>query len=282
MLLTRVITAAVLLAVLTLSIYIGPFAFASVMAIAFGATLYEWLRIGGLGPRPALLVAAVEMVVQLSLYWAGALDRMNWFLMLMNGCVMLAWFVIFFAELFHRYNGFKVNVLTCLTTAVIFVPSAYLSLLWLYEAGSWVLVLSVFLIVWGADICAYFCGRAWGKHKMCPAISPNKTWEGAIGAYVIVIIFFILTWWFCDQKNVFTNFVFEHAGFVWGLIVLAGLIALSIAGDLWESMLKRLAGIKDSSHMLPGHGGFFDRMDASLPVLPATAFIMLWIQLIVH
>ena len=279
MLLTRVITAAVLLAVLTLSIYIGPFAFASVMAIAFGATLYEWLRIGGLGPRPALLVAAVEMVVQLSLYWAGALDRMNWFLMLMNGCVMLAWFVIFFAELFHRYNGFKVNVLTCLTTAVIFVPSAYLSLLWLYEAGSWVLVLSVFLIVWGADICAYFCGRAWGKHKMCPAISPNKTWEGAIGAYVIVIIFFILTWWFCDQKNVFTNFVFEHAGFVWGLIVLAGLIALSIAGDLWESMLKRLAGIKDSSHMLPGHGGFFDRMDASLPVLPAATWIMLAILL---
>ena len=114
---------------------------------------------------------------------------------------------------------------------------------------------------------------------MCPAISPNKTWEGAIGAYVIVIIFFILTWWFCDQKNVFTNFVFEHAGFVWGLIVLAGLIALSIAGDLWESMLKRLAGSKDSSHMLPGHGGFFDRMDASLPVLPAATWIMLAILL---
>ena len=142
MLLTRVITAAVLLAVLTLSIYIGPFAFASVMAIAFGATLYEWLRIGGLGPRPALLVAAVEMVVQLSLYWAGALDRMNWFLMLMNGCVMLAWFVIFFAELFHRENGFKVSQRQCLWSAVTFVPAAYLSLLWLFEQGDWVLVLS--------------------------------------------------------------------------------------------------------------------------------------------
>ena len=164
MLLTRVITAAVLLAVLTLSIYIGPFAFASVMAIAFGATLYEWLRIGGLGPRPALLVAAVEMVVQLSLYWAGALDRMNWFLMLMNGCVMLAWFVIFFAELFHRENGFKVSQRQCLWSAVTFVPAAYLSLLWLFEQGDWVLVLSVLLIVWGADISAYFCGRAWGKH----------------------------------------------------------------------------------------------------------------------
>ena len=282
MLLTRVITAAVLLAVLTLSIYIGPFAFASVMAIAFGATLYEWLRIGGLGPRPALLVAAVEMVVQLSLYWAGALDRMNWFLMLMNGCVMLAWFVIFFAELFHRENGFKVSQRQCRSSAVTFVPAAYLSLLWLFEQGDWVLVLSVLLIVWGADISAYFCGRAWGKHRMAPAISPKKTFEGAIGAYVIVIVFFALTYVFCVQQNVFTNYLFDNAGFLWGVGVLAMLVALSIAGDLWEPMLKRLVGIKDSSNLLPGHGGFFDRMDASLPVLPATAFIMLWIQLIVH
>ena len=141
------------------------------------------------------------------------------------------------------------------------------------------LIVYTMVSAWVGDAGAYFVGTFFGKHKMCPAISPNKTWEGAIGAYVIVIIFFILTWWFCDQKNVFTNFVFEHAGFVWGLIVLAGLIALSIAGDLWESMLKRLAGIKDSSHMLPGHGGFFDRMDASLPVLPAATWIMLAILL---
>ena len=84
------------------------------------------------------------------------------------------------------------------------------------------------------------------------------------------------------QQNVFTNYLFDNAGFLWGVGVLAMLVALSIAGDLWESMLKRLVGIKDSSNLLPGHGGFFDRMDASLPVLPATAFIMLWIQLIVH
>ena len=171
MLLTRVITAAVLLAVLTLSIYIGPFAFASVMAIAFGATLYEWLRIGGLGPRPALLVAAVEMVVQLSLYWAGALDRMNWFLMLMNGCVMLAWFVIFFAELFHRENGFKVSQRQCLWSAVTFVPAAYLSLLWLFEQGDWVLVLSVLLIVWGADILS----ESRTLLTCCPATAASST-----------------------------------------------------------------------------------------------------------
>ena len=197
MLLTRVITAVVLLIVLTLSIYIGPLAFAGVMAVAFGATLFEWLRIGGLGPRPALLVAAVEMIVQFSLYWAGALDRMAWFLFLVNGIIMVAWFVIFFAELFHRQTGFKVSQRQCLWSAVTFVPAAYLSLLWLFEAGDWILVLSVLLIVWGADISAYFCGRAWGKHPMAPAISPKKTVEGAFGAYVIVIIFFALTYVFC-------------------------------------------------------------------------------------
>ena len=177
MLMLRVITACVLLAILLLAIWIGPLAFAGVMAIAFGAVLFEWLRMTGLGPVPAIVVASVEMITQFSLYWAGALPRMSWFLFLVNGAVMIAWFVIFFAELFHRDTGFHVTVRQSLIAAVVFVPSAYLSLLWLYEAGDWVLVLSVLLIVWGADISAYFCGRAWGKHKLCRAISPNKTWE---------------------------------------------------------------------------------------------------------
>ena len=280
MLLTRVITAVVLLAILALSIWIGPLAFAGVMAVAFGATLFEWLRIGGLGGRPALLLSVVEMVAQYSLFLAGGLQKMEWFLLLANGFVMAAWLVIFFAVLFNRAKGFKVNQRQCLWSAVTFVPAAYLSLLWLFEVGDWVLVLSVLLIVWGADISAYFCGRAWGKHHMAPAISPKKTWEGAIGAYVIVIIFFLLCYAFCDQINVFTNFVFTHVNLLWGVLILAVLVALSIAGDLWESQLKRLVGIKDSSNLLPGHGGFFDRMDASLPVLPASVFIMLWIKLL--
>lgn len=280
MLLTRVITALVLLAILALSIWIGPLAFAGVMAVAFGATLFEWLRIGGLGGRPALLLSVVEMVAQYSLFLAGGLEKMEWFLLLANGFVMAAWLVIFFAVLFNRAKGFKVNQRQCLWSAVTFVPAAYLSLLWLFEVGDWVLVLSVLLIVWGADISAYFCGRAWGKHHMAPAISPKKTWEGAIGAYVIVIIFFLLCYAFCDQINVFTNFVFTHVNLLWGVLILAILVALSIAGDLWESQLKRLVGIKDSSNLLPGHGGFFDRMDASLPVLPASVFIMLWIKLL--
>lgn len=279
MLSLRIATASVLFLILLLAIWAGPLWFAGVMAIAFGLALYEWLRIGNLGPVPAALISAIEMITQFSLYWAGALPKMDWFLFIVDGVVMLAWFVIFFLELFHRENGFKVNVLQCLLSAEVFVPAAYLSFLWLNEQGTWVLVLSVMLIIWGADICAYFCGRAWGKHKLCPAISPKKTWEGVIGAYVIVIVFFLLCYWFCDQKVVFTNFIFERAGFGWGVVILAILIALSIAGDLFESMLKRLAGIKDSSNLLPGHGGFFDRMDSSMPVIPAATWMMLAVLL---
>lgn len=280
MLLTRVITAVVLVAILLLSIWLGPLAFGGVMAIGFGAALYEWLRIGGLGPRPALLVSVVEMAAQFSIYWAGGLDKMSWFLFLMNGLIMVAWFVIFVVELMSRTTGFKVSQRQCLWSAVLFVPAAYLSMLYLYQVGDWILVLSVFLIVWGADISAYFCGRAWGKHHMAPAISPKKTLEGALGAYVIVTVFFVLTYVFCDQRIVFTNMVFETFGFFVGEVILLGLVALSISGDLWESMLKRLVGIKDSSNLLPGHGGFFDRLDASLPVLPTATFVVLWIQLL--
>ena len=282
MLMMRVITALVLLAVLAVSIAMGHIAFAAVMAIAFGACLFEWLRIGGLGGRPALLLAVVEMVSQFSLYWAGGVDRIHWFIFVLSALVTLAWVVIFFVELFHRHTGFNVRPAVCLWSAVTFVPAAYLSLLYLLHEGGWVLVLSVLLIVWGADISAYFCGRAWGKHAMAPAMSPKKTIEGAVGAYALVIVFFVLTYVFCTQKEVFTTMMFDHFGFLLGVVILAGLVALSISGDLWESMLRRLVGIKDSSKLLPGHGGFFDRLDASLPVIPACAFLVLCVQMMHH
>jgi phosphatidate cytidylyltransferase len=130
-------------------------------------------------------------------------------------------------------------------------------------------------IVWVADIGAYFAGKAFGKHKLAPKISPGKSWEGAIGGCIAVLVLGSLSVIYGGPlfANTFAVRV-EHA-FGWAALlpILVLLVAFSIAGDLFESQLKRRAGMKDSSNLLPGHGGVLDRIDALIPVLPLAALI---------
>jgi phosphatidate cytidylyltransferase len=136
-------------------------------------------------------------------------------------------------------------------------------------------LLSVLALVWVADIGAYFAGRAFGlrftRNKLAPSISPGKSWEGVWGGMVGVLIL-ALAWVAADtylQASV-PSFFSELASHGWWLLVLAVvfLAAMSVAGDLLESLVKRSAGAKDSSQLLPGHGGVLDRVDALLPTLP--------------
>jgi phosphatidate cytidylyltransferase len=135
-------------------------------------------------------------------------------------------------------------------------------------------VLSVMCIVWVADIGAYAAGRAFGRNKLAPSISPGKSWEGVYGGLLGVLLLG-LAWtlwidraWPVDGPSLFSHLRthFGWAGFVTATMALAG---LSVVGDLFESLVKRAAGAKDSSRLLPGHGGVLDRIDALLPVLPA-------------
>lgn len=152
---------------------------------------------------------------------------------------------------------------------VVMVPPA-LALAHLRELGPWFL-LGVMAMVWIADIAAYFSGRAFGRHKLAPAISPGKTWEGAIGAALGV--------------SVFGYLVLGAVGFdafpAWvayaTLPVLIGFTAVSIIGDLFESLLKRQAGLKDSGTVLPGHGGILDRIDSLTSTLPMAGLLLLWL-----
>jgi len=139
-------------------------------------------------------------------------------------------------------------------------------------------LLSALCLVWAADIGAYAAGRTFGRRKLAPSISPGKSWEGVVGGMASVLVLAAL-WvllidrrWPVDSTSLYTRLV-ERFGWA-GLMALAMvLVAFSVVGDLFESLVKRAAGVKDSSRLLPGHGGVLDRIDALLPVLP-TAMAM--------
>lgn len=139
-------------------------------------------------------------------------------------------------------------------------------------------MLSVFCIVWMADVAAYFGGRAWGKHKLAPSISPGKSWEGVWSGMAGVLLLSLLWIWIDGTFKVDGPSVYSllQAAWGWPLMALAllALCGLSVMGDLIESLVKRAAGAKDSSRLLPGHGGVLDRVDALLPVVPAAMALL--------
>ena len=133
-------------------------------------------------------------------------------------------------------------------------------------------LLSVMCIVWMADIAAYFGGRAFGRRKLAPTISPGKSWEGvysgALGVFVLAFAWMAMERQWPDGSRSVFAVLQQRWGLLGLLACLLGLTALSVVGDLFESLVKRAAGAKDSSQLLPGHGGVLDRVDALLPVLP--------------
>jgi phosphatidate cytidylyltransferase len=140
---------------------------------------------------------------------------------------------------------------------------------------------SLLLVVWMADIAAYFSGRAFGRHKLAVRISPGKSWEGVFGGVLGVILMAgIWVWidvqWPSDSLSLFSR-LYAHGWFFFLLATLF-LVAMSVLGDLVESLVKRSADMKDSSHLLPGHGGVLDRVDALLPTLPLALMLLQSLQ----
>lgn len=139
-------------------------------------------------------------------------------------------------------------------------------------------LLSVFCLVWAADIGAYFGGRAFGRRKLAPSISPGKSWEGVWSGMVAVGILAVI--WVLVDRHASVDSPSLYSRLLFGLgpigmvLALVFLSAMSVVGDLFESLIKRQAGAKDSSQLLPGHGGVLDRIDALLPVLPLSLAVM--------
>jgi phosphatidate cytidylyltransferase len=277
MLKTRILTALVLLAVLLPVLYSNNFtAFAVVATAFFGAAVWETFRLFNPKSNKAAVVA---------LFWTAAFA---WtFFFSQNGAGQTFWFAISVLIWVLRFApslkmglpalDSTANTLLSLTYAVALV-GCFAAIVALY-AYSPLYLLSVLAIVWCADIFAYFCGKAFGKRKLAPSISPGKSWEGAIGGGIVTLVVATLVIAFGGDALARTFPVRVQASLGWAAtwIVLILIVAASIVGDLFESQLKRRAGMKDSSNLLPGHGGVLDRIDALVPVLPLAALIGSWL-----
>lgn len=156
------------------------------------------------------------------------------------------------------------------------ILGCFVAIALLYKHGP-VYLLSVMAIVWIADVGAYFSGKAFGKRKLAPSISPGKSWEGALGGWVAVLVLAAIS----TEIPVFADTFATHIQIKWNwigfVLIMTLVVAASVAGDLFESQLKRRAGVKDSSNLLPGHGGVLDRVDALIPVLPIAVLFDSWL-----
>jgi phosphatidate cytidylyltransferase len=178
---------------------------------------------------------------------------------LFTWCFIVPFILVKQPQQFNKY-------IICLLALVVFVPAFY-AIISIYQIlGPWNLIF-IMAIAWVADIGAYFGGRKFGRHKLAVTISPNKSIEGAISGLICVIIYLLILKYFRSPIYLFNYaMVFKFA-----LI----LTSVGIVGDLFESWLKRVAKVKDSGKLLPGHGGVFDRIDSLLAIV-AIAYVLIW------
>ncbi|WP_294639138.1 phosphatidate cytidylyltransferase [uncultured Aquabacterium sp.] len=301
MLRQRVITAVILVAILLPTLVVEAVWPFSLLSLAFiSAAGWEWSRLNGApGARAWLMAAAVAGG---SIYAAHGFGLPVW-----QQPEVLSASQPHVHDVGHPLAGFYTPTWVWLVALPVWVVGGGLALrhgprYWgqwpewprrvlglVLLIGAWLalvdikaqggnFMLSVFCLVWAADIGAYFGGRAFGRRKLAPAISPGKSWEGVWSGMAAVLLLAVL--WIAIDRHVGVDSPSLYSRLLLGIgpvgmvLALAFLAAMSVVGDLFESMIKRQAGAKDSSQLLPGHGGVLDRVDALLPVLPLSLALM--------
>jgi len=279
MLKQRIITALVLLAILLPALfYPSPVPFAAVVLVLMAGGAWEWGRLNGCGPLASVVVGAVCIALCAASWLLGLADQPLGPLWLAAG----GFWVLGGAWLLHAgVPGWpRIPGPVRLVAGVLALWLAWLAVVQARTVGINFL-LSVMTLVWMADIAAYFAGRAFGlrftRNKLAPSISPGKSWEGVWGGVAGVLVLAVC-WVVSDARlqapvaSLYTRLATQG----WWLLVLGALFmaAMSVVGDLIESLIKRSAGVKDSSNLLPGHGGVLDRVDALLPTLPLAMMLM--------
>ena len=271
---TRIAAAAVMAPLVILGVLYLP---SHLLAAAIGGLmmlgLWEWTLLAGLReriPRAAYLLGNALLMAALA-WGAGP----NLFTLKLVSVLGVAWWLLVLLWLmrFNFASGDSVwsRALKLFAGSASVIP-AWSAICWLHASQpngpAWTLF--ALLVVWGADTGAYFVGVRYGKHKLAPRISPGKSWEGFFGGLFTTLLLAAAA----------LNLLGLQWSSLWDLMLLTVITSLfSVAGDLFESLLKRHAGAKDSSDLIPGHGGMLDRVDSLLAALPVFVVGKVWLGL---
>ncbi|HEY0295181.1 MAG TPA: phosphatidate cytidylyltransferase [Bordetella sp.] len=276
----RIITAVVLLIVLAAAIAAPqPVWMLALLSLAAACACWEWLRLTLPARVPAAVPRVIGIVVfafllALSWVWSaptgGVLPEELLAFGVLVVIVSLIWLIPAVIAVVRGRSDAPPASVGWSAFAVLATVTAWAVLTVMYLAFGPLYVLTLLALVWAADICAYFGGRKFGRRKLAPRVSPGKTVEGALSGLVgAVVVTLVGAWW----PDTFGYMLVDRWS-IWGAILIAAFLgAVSIMGDLFESLLKRRAGVKDSSGLLPGHGGVYDRLDAILPVVPIALLV---------
>ncbi len=252
-------------------LFLAPAAAWSLFALAIVVVgAWEWSRLAKLTPSAQGAYLALSGAIGAAAWIASLRLPASQFLAVALwtfGVAAVFWVVVAPLWLGRQWRP---GPLVSAVAGWIVVWPTWFALVFLREVNPWVL-LAVAALVWVADIAAYFAGRKFGKRKLAPAVSPGKSWEGVYGGMAGVLAYGLVLFWASRNYDIPLTPLFTPAGGVAALVAMLLLAALSVVGDLFESWMKRGAGMKDSSQLLPGHGGVLDRIDALTSTLPVAA-----------
>lgn len=258
----RIKTALILVALVLLCMFStqNPLPMIALMGLTVSIAAYEWYKL-----MPQVKQPYVYTVIVLVLALAGIFLPVLW--PYIWAVAIVIWInTIIWVKKYPASTQWYSSAL--LFIGAVLLISAVVSIYALWEKSAWWLMY-VFALVWGADSGAYFVGRLLGKHKLAPNVSPGKSIEGLIGGLLttIIIVFAVA----------FTQFELSIDSLLFFVVLSLVTVGASVQGDLFESMVKRKAGIKDSGKILPGHGGVLDRIDSLMAAAPVFA-LGLWVH----
>ncbi len=261
MLKSRVITALLLAPLVLIAVLVLPTVYFSlIMALITLLAAVELARLGGV--RQPLAVSGYVLIHGLSMVLVFRLRDTQYFEWILY--VLVLWWVLVLMVLLSRRwairenAGFKPLVLV---EGILLLSGCWGALVLMHavQPHGPKLVMFLFMLIWVADSGAYFAGRLWGKHKLAPVVSPGKTIEGVYGALAGAVL--------CALALYYLDWL-PGISLVQFSVLCMSSVLISVAGDLWESVLKRRQGVKDSGNLLPGHGGILDRIDSQIAAAP--------------